>query len=94
MPDLQYVLHRVQRSRYLIGAMRQAIRDLDRPDLVEVLDLAFQDATEAQEACEQVRAARKHLRRTRAQLNLQALARIDVPGAAAIASQVASALLS
>ena len=89
MPDLaKYVLRRVQRSSYLLGAMRQALGDLGRPDLVAVLDLALQDANESQAACEHARIARRQSRSLRIRLDLQAMADLGGPKARRLAAKV------
>lgn len=47
-----FVFHRAQRSVYLIEGLRHALEDLGRPDLIAMLELVLQDASQAKAASE------------------------------------------
>ncbi len=89
MPALDKILlQRVQRSYYLLGAMREALRDLDRQDLVELLDMAIHDTMEAATACKNAKAERRQKRLLRIHLDLRDLAALGGAEASKIAMRV------
>lgn len=90
MPALDKILlQRVQRSYYLLGAMREALRDLERQDLMEMLDLAIRDTKEAETACRNATAERRQKRLLRIHLGLRDLASLGGAEARGIALKVA-----
>ena len=76
MPELaDFVFHRAQRSVYLIEGLRHALADLKRPDLIAMLDLVLQDASQAKEASQLVLQQLTLRQSMRALSDLQALAK-------------------
>ena len=88
------VLRRAQRSLYLLDGLRQALEDLDRPEIAAVLDLVREDAAAAKSASDtHLRAAREH-HRLGILVDLQQLSRLGGPRGTRIAHRLAHRLSS
>jgi hypothetical protein len=89
-PELAgFVFHRAQRSVYLLEGLRHALADLGRPDLIAVLDLVHQDASQAKEASSRFLEVRASRRALRTLVDLQKLARLGGPHAHPLAIRMA-----
>jgi len=87
-----FVLNRAQRSLYLISSLRQALGDLGRPDLIAILDLIHQDASQAQEASKHEMALKARGLQSRILVDLKSLAKAAGPAAQPLAVRIARRL--
>ncbi|WP_257311097.1 hypothetical protein [Geothrix fuzhouensis] len=90
MPETQqtlvrFVERRAHLSLHLIGSLRSALQDLDRPDLLPLLDLISRNVGEAHEACLASIDAIRYARRKRIQVSLAHLITLGGPKAKPLA---------
>ena len=78
-----------RRAGYLIPGLRQALLDLGRPELAEILDLIHEDVTEARRHVEGWMAAQQKVKHLRVLVDLHQMGRLGGPKAQRVAQRVA-----
>ena len=86
------VLRRAQRSLYLLDGLRQALEDLDRPEIAAVLDLVREDAAAAHSASKRIITTGQRQRRLRILVDLEQLSRLGNTRGLRLARRVAANL--
>ena len=87
-----FVFLRSQRAQYLIASLRDALDDMDRPDLIEILDLVDQDVTQSLGAAERARESQACTQNLQTLIDLQTLAGLGGPKAKALVLKMATRL--
>lgn len=89
-----YVARRAHISMHLIGGLRTALEDLDRPDMVQVLALIERQAFEAHAACLDALHAYRQAKGLRVLSCMQELSNMGGPRAEPIVSLLAKDISS